>query len=131
MKGLDTNVLVRYLTADDAKQTAAAERLLAQAAEAGERLFVPVLVLYELTWVLSRSYDQSRAEIVAALDGILETELFRVENDSIVRSALEAYRGRADFADYLIGEICRQAGCEKCVTFDRGLKGVAGFALLL
>ena len=53
MRGLDTNVLVRYLTADDAKQTALAEKLLEQASERDQPLFIPVLVLCELVWVLA------------------------------------------------------------------------------
>jgi len=56
MRGLDTNVLVRYLTADDAKQTALAEKLLEQASERDQPLFIPVLVLCELVWVLARSW---------------------------------------------------------------------------
>ena len=44
------------------------------------------------------------------------------------REALEAYRtGRADFADYLIGATNRAAGCDETVTFDRRLRGAAGF----
>jgi predicted nucleic-acid-binding protein len=131
MRGLDTNVLVRYLTADDAKQTALAEKLLEQASEAGQPLFIPVLVLCELVWVLARCYGQAKAQIIDVIEHILEAEQFRIEGDLIVRRGLDAYRGgKADFADYLIGEICRKAGCEDCVTFDRGLKSAAGFTLL-
>jgi predicted nucleic-acid-binding protein len=131
MRGLDTNVLVRYLTADDAKQTALAEGLFEQASEAGQPLYIPVLVLCELVWVLARSYGQAKAQIIDVIEHILEAEQFRIEGDLIVRRSLEAFRGgRADFADYLIGEICRKAGCEDCVTFDRGLKNAAGFTLL-
>jgi predicted nucleic-acid-binding protein len=131
MRGLDTNVLVRYLTADDARQTALAEKLLEQATEAGQPLFIPVLVLCELVWVLARCYGQAKAQIITVIEHILEAEQFRIEGDLIVRRGLEAFRaGRADFADYLIGEICRKAGCEDCVTFDRGLKSAVGFTLL-
>ena len=131
MRGLDTNVLVRYLTADDAKQTALAEKLLEQASERGQPLFIPVLMLCELVWVLARSYGQAKAQIIDVIEHILEAEQFRIEGDLIVRRSLDAFRGgKADFADYLIGEICRKAGCEDCVTFDRGLKSAAGFTLL-
>jgi predicted nucleic-acid-binding protein len=131
MRGLDTNVLVRYLTADDAKQTALAEKLLEQASERDQPLFIPVLVLCELVWVLARSYGQAKAQIIDVIEHILEAEQFRIEGDLIVRRSLDAFRGgKADFADYLIGEICRKAGCEDCVTFDRGLKSAAGFTLL-
>jgi predicted nucleic-acid-binding protein len=72
-----------------------------------------------------------KAEIVRVLEYILETRLFQVENEPIVRRSLETFRiGRANFADYLIGEISREAGCDDCITFDGGLKGAAGFTLL-
>jgi predicted nucleic-acid-binding protein len=131
MRGLDTNVLVRYLTADDARQTALAEQFLEQASERGQPLFIPVLVLCELAWVLARCYGQAKAEIIGVIEHILEAEQFRIEGDLIVRRGLDAFRGgKADFADYVIGEICRKAGCEDCVTFDRGLKSASGFTLL-
>jgi predicted nucleic-acid-binding protein len=130
MRGVDTNVLVRYIAGDDAKPTAIAERLMEQSSGAGQPLFIPIVVLCELVWVLSRTHRQVKTEIVRVLEYILETELFQVENDPIVRRSLDTFRsGKADFADYLIGEICREAGCEDCITFDRGLKGAPGFTL--
>jgi predicted nucleic-acid-binding protein len=131
MRGLDTNVLVRYIVADDAKQTALANRLVEHSRAAGELLYISMVVLCELVWVLSRSYKQSKPEIVHALGLILRTRQFQLEDDLLVRRSLDAFQaGRADFADYLIGEICRRAGCEDCVTFDSGLKGADGFTVL-
>lgn len=131
MRGLDTNVLVRYLVTDDAKRTALAERLVEHSRGLGDPLYISIVVLCELAWVLTRSYGQARAEIIRILELILKTKQFQVESDLLVRRSLVAFRdGRADFGDYLIGEICREAGCEDCITFDRGLKGAAGFTLL-
>lgn len=130
MRGLDTNVLVRYLVSDDAKQAAAATRIIEQSRTSGDLLFIPVVVLCELAWVLTRIYGKSPTELVSILDLILRTAQFHVERDSVVRRSLEAFRaGRADFADYLIGEICREAGCDDCVTFDRALAGTSGFTV--
>ncbi|MGC9947611.1 MAG: type II toxin-antitoxin system VapC family toxin [Bryobacteraceae bacterium] len=131
MRGLDTNVLVRYLVADDVRQTALAVRLVEQSRQTGDPLYVSALVLCEAVWVLTRTYGHAKAEIIRALELILRTKQFQHESDLLVRSSLDAFRdGRGDFADYVIGEICRVAGCEDCVTFDRGLKGAAGFTLL-
>lgn len=42
--------------------------------------------------------------------------------------ALNAYeRGRADFADYLIREHARRAGCDNVATFDKALLKEPGF----
>lgn len=52
MAALDTNVLVRWLTDDDAKQSAIVASLLERAATKEARLFVPVTVILETEWVL-------------------------------------------------------------------------------
>jgi predicted nucleic-acid-binding protein len=87
--------------------------------------------LCELVWVLSRSYRQPRSAIVSALDSILDTDSFQVEQEPLVRRSLAAYRvGSGSFPDYLIGEIGRHAGGRDTVTFDRALKDSGGFTLL-
>jgi predicted nucleic-acid-binding protein len=131
MRGLDTNVLVRYLVADDAQQTALAVRLVEHSRRTGDHLYISALVLCEAAWVLTRTYGQAKAEIIRALELILRTKQFQLESDLLIRRSLDAFRnGRGDFADYVIGEICPEAGCEDCVTFDRRLKDAAGFTLL-
>ena len=97
----------------------------------GEHLFIPVLVLCETIWVLDRIYQQSRSQIAGVIESLLATDLFRFEHDRFVRSAFDAFRySKADFSDYLIGEIARGAGCRDTVTFDRALKGSPGFTIL-
>ena len=131
MRGLDTNVLVRYLTEDDPKQLRIAERFLEDCREREEPLFLPVVVLCELVWVLSRLYGYPKDRIVSGLEKILDADQFRLEHDALVQQSLVSYRqGRADFSDYLVGEISRQAGCRDTVTLDRGLKGTQGFTVL-
>jgi predicted nucleic-acid-binding protein len=131
MRGLDTNVLVRYLVADDAQQTALAVGLVEQSRRAGGHLYISALMLCETVWVLNGTYGQAKAEIIRALELILRTKQFQLENDILVRRSLDAFRdGKGDFADYVIGEICREAGCQDGITFDRRLKGAAGFTLL-
>ena len=48
MRGIDTNVLVGYVTNDDLKQAEVVDRLFHDCDAAGERLFVSVLVLCEV-----------------------------------------------------------------------------------
>ena len=104
MRGLDTSVLVRYLAADDPRQTRAAERLIEDCRQKEESLFISILVLCELVWVLDRSYQQSKAAIIATLERIAEADLFVIEHDVLVRQSIEEFRsGRGNFADYLIG----------------------------
>lgn len=131
MIGLDTNVLVRYLTQDDATQARKAGALIAGAVARGERCAVSAVVLCELVRVLRDAYGTSKEELVSTLDRILSTQQFEITDKDRVREAFEAFRdGRADFADYVIGASNRQAGCAETVTFDRRLRGAAGFRIL-
>lgn len=130
MRGLDTNILVRYVTDDDPAQAAAVRRFFLDMEARGERLHVSCVVLCELSWSL-RSYEYSRSDIFAVLSKVLVTGLFEVQDSDLVRRALEEFgQGRADFADYLIGLQNRQAGCTDTVTFDGKLKATSGFTLL-
>ncbi len=131
MRAIDTNILVRYMAADDPRQTRLAERFIEACRREEEPIFIPILVLCELVWVLDRSYRHAKAGILAALDQILETDLFVIENDGSVRRSVEEYRaGKGNFADYVIENVAKHAGCSDTVTFDRALAGAAGFTLL-
>jgi predicted nucleic-acid-binding protein len=131
MRALDTNVLVRYLVADEPRQLAAAERVIEESRESQDPLFLSAIVLCELAWVLARTYGQTKPAIVEDLELILDREQFEIEHHALVRRSLESYRhGKGSFSDYLIGEIGQHAGCRDTVTFDRALRGAAGFTLL-
>jgi len=131
VKGLDTNVLVRYLTEDDPVQARRAAAWIATAVARGERCFISAIVLCELAWVLRAAYRVSKADLLVTLDRVLATSQFVVDDKDLVRAAVEAYRaGRAEFADYLIGEIHREAGCDRTATFDRRLRDSLAFSVL-
>ena len=128
MIALDTNVLVRYLVEDDAKQTALAAALIDRAIAGGTTLFISEVVVCETVWVLSVSYHTGRAEIARVLRNLLRARhlTFRAV-DQLIR-ALDAYEaGKGDFADYLIREQARAAECESVATFDRVLLRERGF----
>lgn len=131
MIGIATNVLVRYLTQDDPRQSKRANALIANAVASGERLFVGAVVLCELVWVLRESYGVARAELVSTLERILATAQLEIDQKDLVREALEDYRaGGGDFADYMIGRRGKEAGCEQTATFDQRLKTSALFRVL-
>jgi predicted nucleic-acid-binding protein len=131
MKGLDTNVLVRYLTLDDAVQAAAATEVIEGAARTGESLFVSSVVLCEVVWVLEAAYRLGREQILSTLDTLLRTAQLRFEDKDVLWHALADYReGRGDFADYVIGRSAVAAGCASTVTFDRSLTASVLFEVL-
>ena len=131
MIGLDTNLLIRYLTNDDRAQYAKAKRLIDEAVERDERLLISCVVVCEVTWVLETAYEYSRAEIADVLDRIFDTAQFEIERAPEARQALDDFRStKVGFADALIGRINRTLGATKSMTFDRDLKALETFAVL-
>lgn len=129
MIGLDTNILVRYLTKDEEQQWQKAVEII----EGGEQCFIANIVLCELVWVLrGKPYEFCREEISNTLGLILRCSTFELENRSVVYQALQRFqRGKADFSDYLIGAIAQQFSCSQTATFDRKLGDERGFQILM
>jgi predicted nucleic-acid-binding protein len=131
VKGIDTNVLVRYLVEDDPAQTNRVERFLAASRVAGERVYVSCIVLCETAWVIRRVFGQSVLLTLNHLERILDADVFEVEEEESVRVALRLSRkGKGDFADYLIGQLNLARGCRFTVTFDRSLRTDSAFSVL-
>lgn len=131
MKGIDTNVLVRYLVKDDARHAKEAASCISAIAASGETCFLSHLVLCELVWVLESAYGYTRKEIAATLEKILAARQFEIEDSDIAHQAVHDYKtDRGDLADYLIGRTNRSRGCDTTYTFDRALKGSMLFSLL-
>jgi predicted nucleic-acid-binding protein len=127
--GLDTNVLVRHVLQDDDRQSAAASAFL-DALEPDDPGFVSLPVVVEIFWVL-RGVGQYRTEqITSVISALLSAAEVRVERSDLVARALRSTADGADFADALIAEIGRAAGCRTTVTFDRGAARRAGMSLL-
>ena len=119
MIAIDTNVVVRYLVADDAMQFRRAKALIE-----GGPVFVCTTVLLEAEWVLRSIYRYNRQEIVRALllfVGLPTTEL---EAPSIAQQALLWTGQGMEFADAL--HLASSTGCEAFASFDRDLAKAAG-----
>lgn len=134
MIGLDTNVLVRYLAQDDARQGKRAIALIEEELSASRPGYISVVVLAELCWVLKRRYAATRREIADVLDDLLAMAVFVIERRDVVQLALQRFRAdgraRSSFADFLIAELARDAGCADIFTFDKGAIRGAGSRLL-
>lgn len=131
MIGLDTNVVVRLLAQDDDVQSPIATRFISRLSR--ERPgFISSVVLAEITWVLSRAYRASRADIAAAVEGILRSAELVVENAEAAYRALALYEASksVEYADALIAQIAALAGADEFVTFDKGAASEQGVRLL-
>ena len=130
MIGLDSNVLVRYLTQDDPAQSARATRLIERQLSEKEPGFISAIVLVELWWVLKRLYRATRAELKQTVQDLLDTRQFVLEQRGAVIQALKRLDvANGDIVDALIVELARAGGCERVVTLDKDA-GRVGMELL-
>jgi predicted nucleic-acid-binding protein len=130
MIGLDTNVLVRYIMQDDAKQSSKATKLL-ESLTVEEPGFVPLVSVVELGWVLSSSYDLDREQVAQAFELLLRTKTVVIDRADEVMKALRVFKASsADFADCLIERTAASAGCNRTMTFDVGAAKSAGMTLI-
>ena len=130
MIGLDTNVVVRYLTQDDPAQSTLASRLF-DSLDGEKPGFISTIALIKTTWVLRSFYDSSRHQMQRVVETLLRARGVVVERSDLVWLALDDYkRGTADFSDYLIERCGRAARCDYTVTFDRDAANSAGMKFL-
>lgn len=130
MIGLDTNVLVRYIMQDDARQSQKATRLI-ESLDNDTPGFVTLVSVIELYWVLTSCYGLSENQFAQALETILRARAFVVDRADQVWRALHSFAaGKADFADCLIERCANAAGCSQTMTFDVGASKHAGMVLI-
>lgn len=122
MRAVDTNVLIRLVTGDDARQAAAAERFIDGGA------WVSVLAVAETAWVLRTWFRHSHAEIAAALETLLTHQSLVLQDTDMVASALDLYKSHPalGLSDCLMLHLARKAGHRPLGTLDRALSRVEG-----
>jgi predicted nucleic-acid-binding protein len=131
MIGLDTNILIRYLTQDDPIQSVKANEILERRLTRTNPGFVSVVVVVEAVWVLDRAYSLTGQEIAAAVERLLQVEALVIENEQEVFTAMLALKqGHGTFADALIAELGARAGCTRTLTFHQKAIRLPGFEVV-
>lgn len=122
MHAVDTNVLVRLLVRDDARQADAAEAFVERGG------WISHLVLAEALWVLDAIYSRSSAQIASAVDLLLNHRNLVLQDAEVVALALDHFRSRPSlgFSDCMVLEIARKAGHLPLGSFDRNLARLEG-----
>jgi predicted nucleic-acid-binding protein len=80
--------------------------------------------------MLTQDENLTRA-ILAVLEKLLRTSQLKIEDTQSAWTAFRMYqKGKADFADCLIGRLNQSRGCDVTATFDKSLKALPTFELL-
>jgi predicted nucleic-acid-binding protein len=128
MLGIDTNVLIRLLVADDVTQTRKARQLVERCTRNGDAVLISLPVLVEAEWVLRSRYDFSKGDVIAAIRAMLSTTELSFEDESAIEEALHVWHdAAAGFVDCLIAAHNRRLGCASTATFDTKALRVPGF----
>lgn len=96
MLAIDTDIVVRYLTADHPEQSPKTKTLIDN-----ENVFVCTTVLLETEWVLRSVYGFTPAQIVKALTSFAGLPRVTLENAALTAIALDRTLKGMDFADAL------------------------------
>lgn len=110
----DTNILVRALMGDDARQSLLAQSEL----EKAELVAMPLPAVCELVWVLGQGYKIPAQEIAGALRRLIDSANVAV-NRSAVEAGLALLEAGGDFADGVIAFEGRWLGAETFLSFDK------------
>ena len=121
MIGIDTNILVRYLTKDNTEQAIAASNLLEQYSGDESSVYINNIVLCEVIWVLESGYKYPKNQITNAIKLILQTPEFAFDNHAFIVKVLYQYEQShgADFSDILISFTNKNIGCSTTYSFDK------------
>lgn len=130
MIGLDTNVLLRFFLQDEPDQSARAAVLMGNLS-LREPGYISSVTLVESVWVLERSYQKPKRDVVFFVQGLLDSKQLVLEDHDAVAGALRRFNeSNADFADCFIERLGHSAGCTGTMTFDIRASKSAGMVLL-
>jgi len=120
MKGIDTNILVRFLVGDDEAQAKKVYKIFKRAESEKYELFVPLLVVLELIWVLESVYEIPRGEILDSIGELLLMPILQFENQPALHQFIQNAQGSGyDLSDLLIAHSAKEQGCDAVITFDK------------
>ena len=127
MRGLATDIIIRYLTRDDPEKAARCLELLRRAERGEEELFLPESILTEAVYVLSsrQLYDLPRERVRDLLAAVVGLRGVRMVDKAACLEALDLYgESDLDFEDALLVAHLRALGAEGLYSYDRRFGGI-------
>jgi len=120
VRGIDTNVLIRYLTNDDPERSPLAHALVIDAERTGQPLWIGFGVVLETLWVLERRYRVPRTVSVSVVDRLLHHPAFKLESPSVMEEFCRlSPQVKTELGDLLLGIAAEHNACDTVLTFDK------------
>jgi len=114
MNGVDTNIIVRFLTGDDPGQSETARAVIKK-----PDIFLAETVMLETEWVLRHAYGFEIASIHDAFIKLCGLPNVILPNPHRMQIALQWYADGMDFGDAL--HLAASQACGTFFSFDRKL----------
>jgi predicted nucleic-acid-binding protein len=104
---IDTNIILRYLTNDIPEQAEKCEELFKRVSEEKEFIEVPLLVIAEAVWTMTKYYKQPKKNVVESISIMLKTPGIKVRDKKLILDGLELYRDKnVSFTDAYLATNC-------------------------
>jgi len=133
MTGIDTNILIRYITKDDPQQADKAAKFLKSLSPTNKG-FISLAVIVECIWVLDSIYEQDRDTIAEAILKLTKSPRLTIqcgdEIETVFTEALSPDAFKGDLSDAIIAQVGYSHGCEQTVTFDKKASKLKHMTLL-
>jgi len=125
---LDTNILVRHLTQDDAALSTRATAFLLEVAKGSISVLLPDAIVFETVFTLERPYKVAREAIAERLLEILELQHVVCPGGDMFRDVFELYIAHPglSFVDCYLAVIAIAEDINCVATFDKKLGGLPG-----
>lgn len=113
---IDTNLIIRYLTEDDAAKATAVEKLIKRASK--DKLELPDVIIAEVVWVLLSFYKIGKDEVIEKLEGLLSLENIKINRRVLVQTIDIFRRYNLSYTDaYLIAYTLNKSQ-DKVYSYD-------------
>ena len=119
---VDTNILVRHLTADPPQMAERATAFLADASD----LYLADLIVAETIYVLESFYEAPREQVAMSMRSLISMRSVVTVDPALLLRAIEVYEvDRLDFAEAYLVACAESTGVERVASFDRAIDRVA------
>jgi len=123
IKGIDANILLRFLTNDLPEQAERCEKLLDEVQDGKVLVFLPDITLADVVWTLEKYYKLPRKDIRLAMTRIIELKGLQFSNKSHALTALDYYvEKNVDWTDAFMAAQLIAKGIKEIYTFDNHFK---------
>lgn len=117
---VDTNIFLRYLTADDKAQYLKCKALFERTLKGKEELYTSAMVIAEVTWTLLSYYKVPKEDVIEKITIILNTPNLEVENRKVFAEALEIYSLKnIDFIDAYNAAFMTSNKLDEIYSYDK------------